>query len=152
MSLVREFHEAFDQDAPAYPRVPTPDLASLRLRLIKEEMDEVNAEFQVLLRMLRGSATPDQKIAVMQALVKELCDLQYVTEGALVAFGCDDGPYIEVHRSNMSKLGPDGLPVKRADGKVLKSASYTVADPERMFPSIITIPEEDITECPTNAT
>jgi predicted HAD superfamily Cof-like phosphohydrolase len=30
----------------------------------------------------------------------------------------------EIQRSNMSKLGADGLPIFRADGKVLKGPSY----------------------------
>jgi len=30
----------------------------------------------------------------------------------------------EVHRSNMTKLGADGRPLYRADGKVLKGPSY----------------------------
>jgi predicted HAD superfamily Cof-like phosphohydrolase len=36
--------------------------------------------------------------------------------------------YAEVHRSNMSKLGPDGRPVRRHDGKVLKGPNYREAD------------------------
>ena len=148
MSLVRKFHEAMEQEAPTYPSVPDARLASMRLRLIKEEMKEVDDEFQVLLRMTRSKATPDQITTVLQALVKELCDLIYVTEGTLVAFGCDDGPFEAVHRSNMSKLGHDGRPVKRADGKVTKGPNYKPVDPADMFPPIITIPEEDITECP----
>lgn len=34
----------------------------------------------------------------------------------------------EVHRSNMSKLGSDGKPVYREDGKVLKGPNYSPAD------------------------
>ena len=29
-----------------------------------------------------------------------------------------------VHRSNMSKLGDDGKPIRRGDGKVLKGPNY----------------------------
>jgi predicted HAD superfamily Cof-like phosphohydrolase len=143
----REFHEAFDLDRPAYPTVPSAALASLRLRLIKEEVKETDDEFQVLLRMLRSTTgTVDQKVAVMQALVKELCDIKYVVDGALVAFGVSDDAYDEVHRSNMSKLGEDGKPLRRADGKVLKGPYYSEADPDKMFPPVINIPEEDITD------
>lgn len=31
----------------------------------------------------------------------------------------------EVHRSNMSKLGSDGKPIYREDGKVLKGENFT---------------------------
>lgn len=36
--------------------------------------------------------------------------------------------FLEVHRSNMSKLGPDGKPVHREDGKVLKGPNFTPAN------------------------
>jgi predicted HAD superfamily Cof-like phosphohydrolase len=36
-----------------------------------------------------------------------------------------EGAFKEVHRSNMSKLGLDGKPVKRLDGKILKGPSYS---------------------------
>ncbi len=35
-----------------------------------------------------------------------------------------------VHASNMSKLGEDGKPIRRADGKVLKGPNYTLPDLE----------------------
>jgi hypothetical protein len=34
----------------------------------------------------------------------------------------------EVHRSNMSKLGDDGLPIRREDGKILKGPNYQAPD------------------------
>ena len=34
----------------------------------------------------------------------------------------------EVHRSNMSKLGEDGKPIYREDGKILKGPNYTPPD------------------------
>ena len=30
----------------------------------------------------------------------------------------------EIHRSNMTKLGPDGKPIYREDGKILKGEDY----------------------------
>jgi predicted HAD superfamily Cof-like phosphohydrolase len=39
-----------------------------------------------------------------------------------------DRIFAEVHRSNMSKLGEDGKPIFREDGKVLKSSNYSPAD------------------------
>lgn len=53
-------------------------------------------------------------------------DIVYYIDGVGKALGYDlDGAFAEVHRSNMSKLGDDGKPVKRIDGKVLKGPSYT---------------------------
>ena len=138
MSLVRRFHVAFGQPAPAHPSVPDADLAALRLRLIAEEYQEVRVEFEQLLRTLRaGAADSDEVREIMQRLVKEICDLRYVAEGALVTFGVEPEAYAEVHRSNMSKLGADGKPIRRADGKALKGPNYSPADPEKMFPSIV---------------
>lgn len=39
-----------------------------------------------------------------------------------------DAVLAEVHRSNMSKLGPDGRPVLRADGKVQKGPQFFAPD------------------------
>lgn len=36
--------------------------------------------------------------------------------------------FTRVHKSNMSKLGDDGKPIKREDGKVLKGPNYKAPD------------------------
>jgi predicted HAD superfamily Cof-like phosphohydrolase len=146
VSRVREFHQAFDQPAPSHPSVPDLELAQFRKRLITEEIKEVEADFAQLMATLRQGRPYAETTPIMQNLVKELCDLRYVVEGALVAFGVDpDAAYDEVHRSNMSKLGADGKPIRREDGKALKGPNYTPADPDKMFPSVIdgTVHEED---------
>lgn len=97
--LVTEFHRAFDQ---AVAQPPTASLIRLRERLITEELTE---------------------------LAKELADLVYVAYGTAVSFGIDlDAVIAEVHRSNMSKLGEDGKPLLRADGKALKPPGYVPPD------------------------
>ena len=56
-----------------------------------------------------------------------LTDLQYVLDGAYLAFGLHpykDLAFLEVHNSNLSKLDEDGKPVRRKDGKILKSPKY----------------------------
>lgn len=64
-------------------------------------------------------------------LVKELIDLLYVTYGALTYLNVPaDLAFAEVHRSNMSKLGEDGKPIYRGDGKVLKGPNYSPANME----------------------
>jgi predicted HAD superfamily Cof-like phosphohydrolase len=63
--------------------------------------------------------------APQEEFLKEMADLIYVLLGTAVAMGMDiDTAFKRVHRSNMSKLGPDGKPVMRADGKVLKGPEY----------------------------
>ncbi|MFJ3500475.1 MULTISPECIES: hypothetical protein [unclassified Streptomyces] len=49
----------------------------------------------------------------------------YLAYGTALVPGVDlDAVLAEVHRADMSKLGPDGRPVLREDGKVLKGPSY----------------------------
>jgi predicted HAD superfamily Cof-like phosphohydrolase len=58
-----------------------------------------------------------------------LTDLLYVVYGAGHAYGIDlDKCFDEVHRSNMSKLGLDGKPIYRGDGKVLKGPNFFQPD------------------------
>ena len=106
-TLVQEFHDRFrlasDMDIDDDPK-----LVELRLNLIAEEYHEVCTAFA------SGSK---------HDVAKELCDLLYVTYGALIAFGMDaDKCFAEVHRSNMSKLTAEGKVLYRDDGKVMKSA------------------------------
>ena len=58
--------------------------------------------------------------------LKELADLVYVCFQYAASQDWDlDEAMRRVHKSNMSKLGPDGKPIYRADGKVMKSPKYT---------------------------
>lgn len=118
---VKDFHRSFGQavNAPAEK-----DLVNLRKNLIEEEFNEVVAELNAL------KQGPDYQAEVR--LLKELCDLLYVVYGTAVAFGFDiDGAFEEVHKSNMSKLGLDGKPVLREDGKALKGPNYFKANVSR---------------------
>jgi predicted HAD superfamily Cof-like phosphohydrolase len=57
--------------------------------------------------------------------LKELADLVYVCYQYSENLGWDlDEALNRVHRSNMSKLGEDGKPIYREDGKVLKGPNY----------------------------
>ena len=57
--------------------------------------------------------------------IKELSDLLFVCYWMAAAVGVDiDEAFYRVWQSNMSKLGKDGRPVKREDGKVLKGPDY----------------------------
>jgi len=58
-------------------------------------------------------------------VLKELADLVYVCYQYAENMEWDlDEAMHRVHRSNMSKLGLDGKPIRRADGKVLKGPNY----------------------------
>jgi predicted HAD superfamily Cof-like phosphohydrolase len=65
----------------------------------------------------------------LDEVMKEACDLVYVVLGMFVEFGWDfDEAFARVHESNMSKLGEDGKPIYREDGKVLKGPDFFKPD------------------------
>ena len=107
---------------------------SMRLCLIREEAEEVEDAVclladKVFNAELLGIDMTEEIKAAKAALLKELCDLQYVLSGFAVTFGLSfDEAFKRVHESNMSKLGPDGKPIYREDGKVLKGPNYKKPD------------------------
>ncbi|MGX4689441.1 pyrophosphohydrolase domain-containing protein [Streptomyces sp. JNUCC 63] len=112
--LVREFHRAFGLDARSTPTLVPPELAAHRGDLLAEEAAEV-AEVSV------GGP--------LDRLAHELADVVYVAYGTALVHGVDlDEVIAEIHRSNMTKLGPDGQVTRRADGKVLKGEHYEAPD------------------------
>lgn len=107
---VGDFMEAFGQDVLYEPTIPDFNLSALRLDLITEEVQE-----------LQDALANKNMLEIADALT----DILYVVYGAGHAFGIDlDDCFNEVHRSNMTKLGPDGRPIYREDGKVLKGENY----------------------------
>ena len=112
--LVEDFMEAMGQDVNVVPTFPEEEIQRLRLDLIEEELDELHYAI-------------DNKNMV--EIADALGDLLYVVYGAGHAFGIDlDECFKEIHASNMSKLGPDGKPIKREDGKVLKPDTFFPPD------------------------
>lgn len=112
-ALVAEFHRAFGLPIRTSPELGTAAEVIMRATLIQEESREV-------VRALVGDD--------LSHIAQELADLIYVTYGTAIQFGIDlDAVVAEVHRANMTKLGFDGKPVRRADGKVMKG-DYTPPD------------------------
>ena len=71
---------------------------------------------------------------VQQEALKELADLVYVC----YQYAENQGWFLDealdrVHKSNMSKLGEDGKPIYREDGKVLKGPNYKPPDLSDLF-------------------
>lgn len=107
---VGQFHETFGHPEGDKPGLIPEDRAALRLSLIKEEYEELE------------EAVADGDIV---AIADALGDLIYVVNGAAIEYGIDLPVIVaEIHRSNMTKLGDDGKPIYREDGKVLKGSSY----------------------------
>lgn len=110
------------------------DVLRLRMSLLREELREVeeeagNIEDVIYQGVIEGDVSKEDLKRVKAALLKELCDLQYVLSGFAVTFGLPlDEAFERVHESNMSKLGPDGKPIYREDGKVLKGPNYKKPD------------------------
>ena len=112
--LAGDFMEAFNQEVKTEPEFPDFSTRELRLELIREEYEELE------------EAIENRDIV---EVADALTDLLYVIYGAGHAFGIDlDACYTEVHYSNMSKLGPDGAPMKREDGKVIKGPDFFEPD------------------------
>ena len=130
--MVREFNAMFGVKEALRPTMPSPEVHNLRWRLIDEEAQE-----------LRESVTLVQYLDA-------ICDLLYVIHGASLVAGFSgqqvEDAFAEVHRSNMSKLwsadeiecipggcfsshaGDGRYIVRRNDGKVIKSPSYSPAN------------------------
>jgi predicted HAD superfamily Cof-like phosphohydrolase len=120
LEMVQEFHEAYNCPVHTQPTIPDFSRVELRAKLMNEELREL------CYAMLEKD---------MVGIVDGLCDLLYVVYGTAHEYGL--GPLLneaitEVHRSNMSKLGEDGKPIYREDGKVLKGPHFTP-------PNLITI-------------
>lgn len=111
--FVREFHETYGVVIRDEPVADVPE-SDLRTRLLEEEVREYY-----------DAVEADDVVAVADALA----DIVYVAFGGALIHGIDlDAVLAEVHRSNMSKLGADGRPIYREDGKVLKGPDYFKPD------------------------
>ena len=117
--LVGDFMEAFGQQVELEPTWPDFNTRELRLDLIQEELDELAQAMEV---------------RDMVQIADALTDLLYVVYGAGHAFGIDlDECFQEVHSSNMSKRGPNGKPIHREDGKVMKGPGFFEPDLENIL-------------------
>ncbi len=130
--MLEEFHTTYGV---AINQSFTPELIDLRVSLIHEEFCEVEDEFYPTDKVPtdRGDLIIELDVD-KKKLTKELADLMYVVIGTATTFGLPlEEVFAEVHKSNMSKLGPDGKPIYREDGKVLKGPNYKEPDLDQFF-------------------
>lgn len=129
---VREFHYAFGLD---FDKPFTKERFDFRMKLLNEEIGEMYTASHMITQALKffdehpEECSPQMRRAVLLKLIgefrKELTDLRYVLDGLYVTFGWDgELDTNRVHANNMEKLGPDGKPIFREDGKVLKPDTY----------------------------
>lgn len=113
IAAVREFHKAFKLNIQESPTVSiSKERKELRYELMKEENEEY-----------LEAARNNDLVEVADALG----DMLYILCGTIIEHGMQDkieAVFKEIQNSNMSKLGEDGLPIYREDGKVLKGPNY----------------------------
>ncbi|WP_281847042.1 nucleoside triphosphate pyrophosphohydrolase family protein [Olleya namhaensis] len=113
IEAVKAFHTAFKI---GHKEAPKADLGEAKNKLRFELMREENAEYL-------EAAQNNDLVEVADALG----DMLYILCGTIIEHGMQhkiEEVFNEIQLSNMSKLGEDGEPIYREDGKVLKGPNY----------------------------
>jgi predicted HAD superfamily Cof-like phosphohydrolase len=117
LNAVKEFHTAFGLGASEIPKGDLGEAINmLRYNLMKEENEEYLEAVQ-----------NNDKVEIADALG----DMLYILCGTIIEHGLQhkiEEVFDEIQRSNMSKLGHDGKPIYREDGKVMKGPNYFKPD------------------------
>ena len=117
LSAVTAFHKAFGL---GFKNTPSTDIDESTMNLRFSLMDEENKEYLDAIKN-------NDMIEVADALG----DMLYILCGTIITHGMQDvidEVFEEIQRSNMSKLGSNGKPIYREDGKVLKGPNYFKPD------------------------
>ena len=112
LNQVKKWCEATDIEIAEKPKNLLPERAHLRFNLMAEE----NTEYL-------EACTAGDTVEIADALG----DMLYILLGTMLEHGMQDymvRVFTEIHRSNMSKMGKDGKPILREDGKILKGPNY----------------------------
>ena len=113
IAAVEMFHKSFGLGVENRPKA---NLGIEKIKLRFNLMDEENKEYF-------EAAQNDDMVEVADALG----DMLYILCGTILEHGMQykiEEVFEEIQRSNMSKLGPNGKPIYREDGKVLKGPDY----------------------------
>lgn len=113
IKAVQDFHEAFGLGVNHEP------IAKLTKEKIKLRFDLMAEENEEYLEAAKGN----DLVEVADALG----DMLYILCGTILEHGMQhkiEEVFNEIQRSNMSKLGADGKPIYREDGKVMKGPNY----------------------------
>lgn len=112
LKAVAEFHKAFGQQDGKWPQNLSEPEAILRYKLMAEENEEY-----------LEACAKNSLVEIADALGDQL----YILCGTILKHGMQhiiEDVFNEIQSSNMSKLGDDGKPVLREDGKILKGPGY----------------------------
>ena len=122
IEAVTKFHESYGLGIEHTPKANLPkNISELRFNLMKEENEEY-----------LQAAQAEDLIEIGDALG----DMLYILCGTIIAHGFQDkieSIFDEIQRSNMSKLGADGKPFYRKDGKVMKGPNYFKPDLKKIL-------------------
>ena len=122
IAAVKEFHSAFGLGINEEPVANLGESKNLlRFNLMKEENEEY----------LHAANNND-----LTEVADALGDMLYILCGTIIEHGMQhkiEEVFEEIQSSNMSKLGEDGKPIYREDGKVLKGPNYFKPNLERIF-------------------
>ena len=116
LDQVAEWHLKFGLPVKSTPHFPNAERLRLRQDILQEEVDE-----------LKTACMERDMVAVADAWA----DILFVLIGTAHELGIApvmESVFDEVYRSNMSKLGENGEPVLRHDGKILKGPNYSKPD------------------------
>jgi predicted HAD superfamily Cof-like phosphohydrolase len=117
LKAVQDFHEAFGLGIRQEPVAALPEeKLQLRYNLMAEENEEY----------LEAARNGD-----LVEVADALGDMLYILCGTILEHGMQykiEEVFNEIQRSNMSKLGSNGQPIYREDGKVMKGPNYFKPD------------------------
>lgn len=117
LEAVQLFHESFGLGVGQAPKASLGEAVNmLRYNLMKEENEEY----------LEAVQNND-----LTEVADALGDMLYILCGTIISHGLQHKiteVFEEIQRSNMSKLGHDGKPIYREDGKVMKGPNYFKPD------------------------
>ena len=117
LKAVRIFHETYGLGVSEEMKA---DLGALKNELRFNLMKEENEEYL--------EAVQNNDIV---EIADALGDMLYILCGTILEHGLQhkiEEVFDEIQRSNMSKLGEDGKPIYREDGKVMKGPNYFKPD------------------------
>lgn len=121
IKMVVEFHEKFLQDMKTEPSLLPLAEARLRYALGQEELDEY-----------MEAAVDNDIVETLDSFADQL----YILIGSIVKHGMQDmivPAFKLVHENNMRKLGPDGKPIFREDGKIIKPEGFEKVELKTLF-------------------
>jgi predicted HAD superfamily Cof-like phosphohydrolase len=121
LDQVKEFHLKFLQDMNTTPELLSLEESRLRFKL----MDEENVEYL-------HAAKDEDIIEILDACADQL----YILCGTILKHGLQDmiiPAFDLVHANNMAKLGPDGKPIFREDGKIIKPEGFQKVELSTLF-------------------